>query len=188
MCATGPTYSIALNATGSLSQSQTMSLEDQSHSQFIEHFSCSRRTLEHIAADPSTPPSMLNQLASHPYEDVRLALAENPNAPLDVLYILTSDEQVDVRYGLAENTNLPIEILELLAADENPYVAARALRSIEMKEALRCSRKFTTRTANLKVITAAVETKNSNVSALKRFITTLTNLKALSAILPAKVS
>lgn len=47
-----------------------------------------------------------------------------------MLMRLATDENADVRYAIAEDVGAPLVILLQLAADENPYVAARALRSL----------------------------------------------------------
>jgi len=112
--------------------------------------SCSKRSLEHIAANPNTPPSMLRQLAGHQMEDVRVAVAENPSTPREILLILARDNQADVRYCMAENANLPTQILEVLAEDENPYVSNRAMRSIQRQKGAR----FTARTSRLRIMAA----------------------------------
>ena len=49
--------------------------------------SCSKRSLEHIAANPLTPLHMLKELATHDLEDVRVAVAENVSTPLDTLLL-----------------------------------------------------------------------------------------------------
>jgi hypothetical protein len=144
----------------------------------------SRRSLEHLAANPNTPVTMLNQLASHHLEDVRVAVAENRSTPLETLFVLARDQQPDVRYCLAENTNLPGEILATLCEDENPYVSARARRSLDIKAMLGRSNRFSSQTARLKVISeggsACGEKYKQTSASIKRFLTTLTKLKALS--------
>ena len=84
------------------------------------------RTLERMAADPSTHPLLLERLAAHPIADVRVAVADNENAPLYSIWALAKDADPDVRYQIAENHCLPLDLICLLSNDENPYVASRA--------------------------------------------------------------
>lgn len=86
--------------------------------------------LEHVAAHSQTPPNALDHLARHESLDVRLAVADNPRTPAGALRLLSEDENADVRYALAENHNCPMEILYELATDSNPYVSARALKTV----------------------------------------------------------
>lgn len=82
--------------------------------------------LRNVAENPSTPPTILEELAYNPDSEVREAVADNPNTPSDTLWCLACDENPDVRYAMAENHNLPAALLESLTLDENPYVCARA--------------------------------------------------------------
>jgi hypothetical protein len=131
--------------------------------------SCSKRSLEHIAANPHTPVAMLRQLADHASEEVRVAVAENPSTPRDILRYLAKDCQADVRYCMAENANLPSEILDFLSQDENPYVSSRAIRSLVLKR----SSRFTAQTTRLNIVISRTTTSKRG---LQGFITTLTNL------------
>lgn len=63
--------------------------------------------------------------------EVRIALTENKELLPFIALDLAHDESSDVRFALAENYDTPITVLELLAQDENPYVASRALRTLE---------------------------------------------------------
>lgn len=87
--------------------------------------------LERIAENRATDVTTLTRLACHESSNVRGAVADNVNAPLDIVRILGSDQSVDVRYVVAENHHLPPELLETLVEDDNPYVAARARRTLK---------------------------------------------------------
>jgi hypothetical protein len=76
----------------------------------------------------------LLQVLSHDTNgEVRTAVADNPKTPSFVLRKLAMDEDADVRYALAENVQAPLFILNLLSEDENPYVCARAVRTINRR-------------------------------------------------------
>lgn len=85
-----------------------------------------------VAENPCTHVATLTKLMRHNSPHIRIAVAEHPTTPEVLLQLLATDHDVDVRHALAENTNLPKSVLEILAADENPYVSARAQRSLEM--------------------------------------------------------
>ena len=86
-----------------------------------------------IATHPNTPVSTLTRLALSANADIRCAISENPKTPLNVLWALTHDRDADVRYSLAENHNINASILTTLSSDENPYVAARAQRTLQRR-------------------------------------------------------
>ena len=48
--------------------------------------------------------------------------------------ILLADSNADVRYRLAESYHLPKALLEMLADDQNPFVAARACKTLKRIE------------------------------------------------------
>jgi hypothetical protein len=82
--------------------------------------------LEHIAENPNTPSVTLAYLAGHKNSKVRIAVTHNPIAPSDIISALTNDENVDVRYAIACNPLMPIALIREICEDDNPYVAARA--------------------------------------------------------------
>lgn len=92
-----------------------------------ESISC----LTKVAANPSVPASILEQMVYHPALKVRVALATNINAPADALEILTQDIHLEVRLALASNKFAPIEVLKQLISDESSYVSVRALGTLE---------------------------------------------------------
>lgn len=86
--------------------------------------------LVRIATHAVTWRSTLSRLAKNANPDVRCAVGENPHTPREVLLALALDADCDVRYSLAENHRLPEAVLTILAADENPYVSARANKTL----------------------------------------------------------
>jgi hypothetical protein len=99
----------------------------------------SARVRRRIAENQHVPAPLLIQLAQDPDPDVRLALADNSSTPQEIVIALAKDEHVDVRFGLAENYRAPLAVLHMLADDSNPYVAARALKTLGAVEAgVRC--------------------------------------------------
>jgi hypothetical protein len=108
------------------------------------------------AGDPDSSAKTLGELAQSPCAHIRRRVAENAATPLaiaidllrdtavEVRIALTENEQIlpllapdlardkssDVRFALAENHSTPRPVLEYLLADENPYVAARAARTL----------------------------------------------------------
>jgi hypothetical protein len=89
------------------------------------------RTLCRIAANEDTPEIILAQLAYHPNSEVRTCIAENPATQDAELWALTYDDSADVRYALAENHQLDSQFLTELELDGNPYVAARAQKTLQ---------------------------------------------------------
>lgn len=85
-----------------------------------------------VGENLNTPIEILNTLARDESYEVRIAVGENPNTPLSTLKLLVNDQHVDVRYAMAENPSLPPAILQLLADDENPYVNHRANRTLRL--------------------------------------------------------
>lgn len=47
---------------------------------------------------------------------------------------LMADENPDIRYAIAEDPLVPVHLLIYLAGDENPYVAARAQKTIRYRQ------------------------------------------------------
>ena len=84
-----------------------------------------------VAENPQTHVATLTRLIRHRSSQVRIAVAEHASTPEVLLQLLARDHDMDVRMALAENSNLPKGILEILMSDENPYVSARAQRSLE---------------------------------------------------------
>ncbi len=83
-----------------------------------------------VAEHPSLPASYLTDLARDEAHEVRIAVSENLLTPVPILESLAQDEHADVRYAMAENANMPPHILQSLVHDDNPYVAARAQKTL----------------------------------------------------------
>ncbi len=83
-----------------------------------------------VAEHPNTPLETLETLAQHKHPDVRAAIADNVNTPPSLLMNLARDSDIQVRYSLAENHNIPISVISFLLEDDNPYVAARAGKTL----------------------------------------------------------
>jgi len=86
--------------------------------------------LVRVAENPSTRSVTLSQLAYHSLPEVRVATAVNMSTPLEHLEQLACDHHPDTRYILAENPHLPGALLERLAKDDNPFVSARAQKTL----------------------------------------------------------
>jgi hypothetical protein len=84
-----------------------------------------------VAENEITPPDVLQLLSRDPKPEVRIAVGLSLFAPADIVARLIRDEHDDVRHWLASAGYLPLELLEELALDANPYVAARALRTLD---------------------------------------------------------
>ncbi|MFA6212721.1 MAG: hypothetical protein WCT03_05610 [Candidatus Obscuribacterales bacterium] len=93
----------------------------------------SERIRQRVAENCNTNPMVLIDLVSDSSVEVRLAVATNANLPLLWMRFMTYDQSADVRLGMAENVLAPPPVLLQLARDENPFVAARARKSIEMR-------------------------------------------------------
>ncbi len=61
----------------------------------------------HDAADPNTPPEVLEKLANNGDDDIRYYVARNPNTPLYVLEKLVNHDIWLVRYSVTLNPNTP---------------------------------------------------------------------------------
>jgi hypothetical protein len=87
--------------------------------------------LERLAENPRTPAGVLIKLSSHPEAAVKSAVGCNPKCLVWLICKLAQDEDVDVRYSIAENPHVPTEVLSILSTDENPYISARAFRTLK---------------------------------------------------------
>jgi hypothetical protein len=94
----------------------------------------SSELLERIAENKSTYGSTLSTLSSQAVAEIRVAAASNPNTPLASIMMLVQDDNPDVRYSMAENPSIPHEALQALARDENPYVRMRAEKTLSRLE------------------------------------------------------
>lgn len=104
--------------------------------------------LEHVAENPSSPAHVLKNLSAHIQCSIRQGVAQNRNTPEETMWMLTFDENPDVRYSLAANPHVAVTILEKLGQDENPYVACRAGQTLSrLKAAVQQVRALTFRVA-----------------------------------------
>ncbi|MBX9719992.1 MAG: hypothetical protein K2X81_01250 [Candidatus Obscuribacterales bacterium] len=83
-----------------------------------------------VAENPNTSKETLSKLAFHNDAEVRAAVAENTNASESCFKRLANDMSADVRFRLAENPHAPAAVLYNLLRDENPYVSARARKTL----------------------------------------------------------
>jgi hypothetical protein len=77
---------------------------------------------QQVAWESSTPPGVLESLASDLDVQVRLGVAWNRNTPPGVLENLAGDPDADVRYWVAWNSSAPLSVLESLARDPDEEV------------------------------------------------------------------
>lgn len=138
--------------------------------------------LELIAGNANCPPYLLNKLAKHPSAHVRLAAAENNHTSRETLWMLVMDEDADVRFGLAENHSLPEAILKALSEDDNPYVASRAVKTLERVEAARSVvgesaswKQFRANETRKRLMQLVEETGQSPMTQVNRFFSNLYN-------------
>jgi hypothetical protein len=87
-----------------------------------------------VAENPRTPLIALIKLAYDRDPDVRIGICDNSSTPPGLLMLLAGNNCVDVRYAIAENSKTPCQILRLLSRDENPYVADRAMRTLDRQK------------------------------------------------------
>ncbi|HEY9756794.1 MAG TPA: HEAT repeat domain-containing protein [Oculatellaceae cyanobacterium] len=70
--------------------------------------------------------------------EIQIAVADHPDTTSDVLFQLAHDTNPDVRFAIAENHKADIEILQLLSQDDNPFVAARARKTLRRLQNGQC--------------------------------------------------
>lgn len=100
----------------------------------------SLRQLEAIAANPSTPPDFLAQMAGNEKVHIREIVATNPSTPARAIKQLAEDQNLSVRVAVGRNPATPADTLGLLAADSecdvrcavatNPRTPASALEKL----------------------------------------------------------
>lgn len=86
-----------------------------------------------IAENPACPNDVLEQLALDDCTEVRIAVALNAKLDTQACCKLCQDPDPDVRFMIAATSYMPEVLLRVLASDENPYVQARANRTIQLK-------------------------------------------------------
>jgi DNA-binding NarL/FixJ family response regulator len=115
--------SIALRLANATTTSAKM-LEMLSHSDVVS-------VVEAVAANRSASQDTLEWPLKHPSADVRIGLLDNPSLSYSIQRRLIFDDDSDVRYAMAENHNIVRQMLEVLAKDENPFVSARAQKTLD---------------------------------------------------------
>lgn len=84
-----------------------------------------------VGENEKTPSDAIQLLSRDPNPEVRIAVGLSRIAPADIVARLVHDEHDDVRFWLASAASIPQVFLKKLAKDSNPYVAARAMRTLE---------------------------------------------------------
>ncbi len=123
---TVPELKLALEIVSRLANAPTTStevLEILSHCDVVS-------VVEAVAANRATSVDTLAWLLKHPAPEVRIGLIDNPVLPYSIQKRLIFDPDADVRYALAENHNIVRQVLETLLNDENPFVVARAQKTL----------------------------------------------------------
>lgn len=89
-----------------------------------------------VAFNPSTPASLLEHLAGHKDEDIRKSVAQNPAAPPSILELLAEDKKAPVRWWVAANPSTPGYVLERLAKDRNEIVRSNVASNLSAPPAV----------------------------------------------------
>jgi pentose-5-phosphate-3-epimerase len=89
-----------------------------------------------VAFNPSTPASLLERLAGHKDEDIRESVAQNPAAPPLILELLAEDKKTPVRWWVAANPSTPGYVLERLAKDRNEIVRSNVASNLSAPPAV----------------------------------------------------
>lgn len=90
-----------------------------------------------VAANPSTPPDVLEALADDSESCVRKKVAANPSAPIELIEQFADSEDSGVRVFLATNPSTPSGLLESLAADDNKLTRRNVAAHPSTPEAVR---------------------------------------------------
>ena len=85
-----------------------------------------------VAYNESTPPHLLEKLASDPDAEVRATVARDKKTPSHVLEKLADDSEVGVRAAVAKNKSTPPHFLEKLAADPDARVRANVAHDLRV--------------------------------------------------------
>ena len=83
-----------------------------------------------LAQSADTPPEILERIARSSNFDVRWATAGNPSTPLITIWTFVADVNPAIRYLVADSSLVSTEVLEVLSEDRDPYVSARALKTL----------------------------------------------------------
>ena len=82
-----------------------------------------------VAANPSCPPEVLQQLAESSDPHILCCVAANPNCPSRLLEQLATASDESVRHAAVANSRCPPEVLERLADSDTVWIADRALKN-----------------------------------------------------------
>jgi hypothetical protein len=93
-----------------------------------------QRIVHELAANPKTPPAVLERWFDSTDELVERGLALNARTPQRVLMRLAASPNPQTRVNLARNRETPREILDRLALDADPGVARDANIAIELRK------------------------------------------------------
>lgn len=88
-----------------------------------------RRVAENFAC----PTDLLSFLSRDKQPEVRIAVALNKKSNFETCKLLSEDFDPDVRFMMASASYTVQSVLEKLSKDENPYVSARAQRTLALK-------------------------------------------------------
>lgn len=75
-----------------------------------------------VAANPLTPPVVLERLSKEREPDIRVCVAKNPGAPTTLLALLTKDRERAVRTAVSTNPTTPLALQRELAKDSSKFV------------------------------------------------------------------
>ncbi|GCE28912.1 hypothetical protein KDA_43960 [Dictyobacter alpinus] len=80
------------------------------------------------------PPGWLTQLALHPDERLRTAVAANPNTSAATLLSLSNDATTSVLYAVAGHPNTPVDVISRLASHSNHSIRAHIAERHDITE------------------------------------------------------
>jgi len=86
------------------------------------------------AVDPSTPPSILRELASDASPRVREAVASNPATPADALQMLVADHKPAVSWAVAMNPSPLARPIAIAASDARTRELAAARDDVDAED------------------------------------------------------
>lgn len=102
------------------------------HDSSPETFPCHMEGI--FAANKSTPPHILAELAESERHWVRAEVAANPTTPHGILRTLSSDIDAEVRANLASNPSTPCETLEQLTTDKEYRARLNAKEQLKQRQ------------------------------------------------------
>jgi hypothetical protein len=104
-----------------------------------------------IAESIDEQSTTIDSMPSVQFSELQIAVADHPDTSADVLYELARNSNPDVRFAIAENHNADVELLRMLSEDDNPFVAARARKTLRRLTRGQCAQgDFSTRDKGLR--------------------------------------